>query len=156
MCIMRNETLPISIDNLINKLLVKKEGGVCYELNALLYLFLIENRFDAVLTTGVVYKNDTQTYPTLGRTHVSILLTHEEQTYVLDTGFGGNLPLTPVPLTGETVRSANGQFRIQKMASEHGDYVFEHKLKHKHTEWKKGYVLDSGLTITKRPSGPTS
>jgi N-hydroxyarylamine O-acetyltransferase len=90
------------------------------ELNALfrsiLYLFLIENGFNAVLTRGVVFNNDTQAYLTHGRTHVTILLTHEEQTYVIDTGFGGNLPLKPVPLTGETLATSNGEFRIKKRA----------------------------------------
>lgn len=51
---------------------------------------------------------------TIGRTHVTILLKHEGQIYLIDTGFGGNLPLKPVPLNGETVISQNGEFRIKK------------------------------------------
>ncbi|WP_338552781.1 arylamine N-acetyltransferase [Paenibacillus sp. KS-LC4] len=132
----------------IQKILRDQEGGLCYEINALLYLFLIENGFNAVLTRGVVYNHDTQAYATLGRTHLTILLTHEEQTYVLDSGFGGNLPLKPVPFTGETVTSSNGQFRIKKETSEHGDYIFEMKLMHKDTVWKIGYAFDSQKQLT--------
>ncbi|WP_213583026.1 arylamine N-acetyltransferase [Paenibacillus sp. J2TS4] len=137
----------ITEDNLVCKLLVNKEGGLCYELNALLYFFLIDNSFHAVLTRGVVYNNDAQAYLTIGRTHATILLAHEDQTYLVDTGFGGNLPLTPVPLTGETVTSRNGAFRARKAHSEHGDYVLEMKLKHKDNDWRIGYAFDSGKPV---------
>lgn len=143
LCVIENRTSDITKENLINKILVKKEGGLCYELNSIFYFFLIENGFNAVQARGVVYDNTTQKYSKLGKTHVTILITHENQTYLLDTGFGGNLPLIPVPLAGETVTSNNGEFRIKKMNSEHGDYVLEMKLKHKDTAWKIGYAFDS-------------
>lgn len=146
-CIIENKTNDINKENLINKILINNEGGLCYELNSIFYFFLIENGFNAVLARGVVYENATQEYLTLGRTHVTILITYEEQTYIIDTGFGGNLPLKPVPLTGETVTSTNGEFRINKVNSEHGDYVLEMKLKHKDTAWKIGYAFDSKKPI---------
>lgn len=148
LCILKNELHDISAENLITKILRKKEGGLCYELNSILYLFLIENGFDAALARGVVYDNVNQTYQTLGRTHLTILITHEEQTYVVDTGFGGNLPLTPVPLTGETVTSANGEFRIKKVNGEHGDHVLEMKLTHKDTDWRIGYAFDTRKPVS--------
>jgi N-hydroxyarylamine O-acetyltransferase len=148
LCIIKNQTRKISKENLIHKILVRKEGGLCYELNSLLYLFLIENNFDAVLARGVVYDHTAQDYLTLGRTHVTIIVTHKKQKYLLDTGFGGNLPLKPVPFSGETVSSNNGQFRIKKKNSELGDYVLEQKLKHKDKDWKIGYTFDSKKTIT--------
>ncbi|MEJ8547575.1 arylamine N-acetyltransferase family protein [Brevibacillus borstelensis] len=148
LCIIENKTSEITKENLVNKMLVKKEGGLCYELNSILYYFLIENGFDAVLARGVVYNNETQVYQTIGRTHVTILVVHEEQTYLMDTGFGGNLPLKPVPLTGETVTSDNGEFRVKKVDSEHGDYILEMKLKYKDTAWRIGYAFDSRKPIT--------
>jgi len=147
LCIIENKTRDITKDNLINKILVKKEGGLCYEINSIFYFFLIENGFNAVLARGVIYENATQEYLTLGRTHVTILITYEEQTYLIDTGFGGNLPLKPVPLTGEAVTSNNGEFRIKKVNSDHGDYVLEMKLIHKDTAWKIGYAFDSKKLI---------
>ncbi|UUZ90158.1 arylamine N-acetyltransferase [Paenibacillus sp. P25] len=137
----------IAKDNLVRKLLVDKEGGLCYELNALLYFFLIDNGFHAILTRGVVYNNEAQAYLTIGRTHAAILLVHADQTYLVDTGFGGNLPLTPVPMTGETVTSRNGAFRVRKAHSEHGDYVLEMKLKHKDNDWRIGYAFDSEKSV---------
>jgi N-hydroxyarylamine O-acetyltransferase len=132
----------------MNKILLKKEGGLCYELNSIFYFFLIENGFNAVLARGVVYNNENQEFLTIGRTHVTILIIHEHQPYLIDTGFGSNLPLKPVPLSGETVTSNNGEFRIGKLETEHGDYVLQVKLKHKDTDWRIGYAFDSKRTIT--------
>lgn len=143
LCIIEKQTSDITKENLINKILVKNEGGLCYELNSILYFFLIENGFDAVLVRGVVYKDNGEAYSALGRSHVTILVNHEKQTYLVDTGFGGNLPLKPVPLTGEPVASDNGEFRVKKVDSELGDYVLEMKIRHKDTEWKSGYAFNS-------------
>ncbi|GAI05134.1 unnamed protein product, partial [marine sediment metagenome] len=96
LCMIAKKTSEITKENLINKMLVKKEGGLCYELNSIFYFFLLENGFQAVLARGVVYNHPAQEYQRMGRTHVTILITHEERTYLIDTGFGGNLPLRPV------------------------------------------------------------
>ncbi|MDQ0221239.1 arylamine N-acetyltransferase family protein [Peribacillus cavernae] len=114
LCIIGCNTGAITKENLMNKMLVRNEGGLCYELNSLLYFFLAESGFDVSLCRGVTYNNETQDWTAIGRTHVTILLKHMENTYLIDTGFGGNLPLVPVPLTGETVTSNNGEFRIKK------------------------------------------
>ncbi|KRE48912.1 arylamine N-acetyltransferase family protein [Paenibacillus sp. Soil724D2] len=144
--IISNKTSIITKESLITKMLVKNEGGLCYQLNPLLYFFLVENGFNAALVRGEVYNYATKDWSKLGRTHVTILLQHKGQTYLVDTGFGGNLPLKPVPLNGETTSSVNGEFRVKAMESDYGDYVLELKLKYKDTDWKIGYAFD-----TKRP-----
>ncbi|MEH7417957.1 arylamine N-acetyltransferase [Neobacillus drentensis] len=145
--IINRKTGEISKANLVDKILIRREGGICYELNSLFFFFLIENGFDAVFARGVVYNPVKQDYQDLGRTHVTILVNHEGKTYVVDTGFGGNLPLKPVPLTGETVTSSNGDFRVRKLDTNYGDYVVEMKLKHKDTEWKMGFAFDTRKPI---------
>lgn len=143
LCIIENRIKEITNVNLINKLLIRNEGGLCYELNSLFYLFLIENGFNVRLARGVVYDNVAQKYPTFGRTHVTIILTKENKTYLLDTGFGANLPLKPVPFSGEIVTSNNGEFRVIKEATDFGDYVLLIKLKHKDLDWRIGYAFES-------------
>ncbi|MVO98049.1 arylamine N-acetyltransferase [Paenibacillus lutrae] len=145
--IMENRTREITKDNLMNKIFVQQEGGLCYELNTILYFFLIDQGFDAVLTRAIVYNHDTHSYAPFGRTHATILLTHNEQTYLVDTGFGGNLPLKPVPLNGEMITSMNGDFRTKRVNSEYGDFIFEMKLRYKDSDWKVGYAFHSGLPI---------
>jgi N-hydroxyarylamine O-acetyltransferase len=146
-CIINKNTSEITKDSLIQKILLKNEGGLCYELNAILYLFLIENGFNASLVSGVVYDPVNSNYQSMGRTHVTILLSHEDQTYLIDTGFGANLPLKPVPLNGEMVTSNNGEFRIKKEKNAFGDYILEMKLKHKDPDWRIGYAFDSERKI---------
>lgn len=146
-CIITKNTSEISKESLIHKIMERNEGGVCYELNPIFYLFLQENGFDVSLVRGAVYDPTAQNWVRTGRTHVTMLVTNNNETFVVDTGFGGNLPLKPVPLNGETVASRNGEFRIKTQDSEYGNYVFEMKLKHKDTDWRVGYAFDTNSTI---------
>ncbi|PLR66280.1 arylamine N-acetyltransferase family protein [Bacillus sp. UMB0893] len=147
LCIISNQTSDITRENLIHKVLVKNEGGLCYELNSILNFFLAENGFNVFLVRGVIYNNVTREWLTLGRTHAANLLMYEDQMYLIDTGFGGNLPLKPVPLNGESVTSDSGEFWIKKVDNEHGDYILEIKMRHKDTIWRTGYAFDSKLPV---------
>ncbi|WP_050184239.1 arylamine N-acetyltransferase family protein [Domibacillus robiginosus] len=146
--ILSGRTKEISDQNLTQKIIQQKEGGLCYELNAILYLFLLQNGFKVVLICGVVYSEPEQDWSRTERTHAAILLFHQGKEYLLDTGFGGNLPLMPVPLTGETVFSDNGEFKVKQENSPYGNYIFEVKLKYKHEHWKTGYAFDTKHQIT--------
>ncbi|MHC0036277.1 arylamine N-acetyltransferase family protein [Pseudoneobacillus sp. C159] len=137
----------INKENLVQKILVRNEGGLCYELNTILYYFLRENGFDVQIARAIVFDQNKGQFAAIGRTHVIVLLNHGGLLYVVDTGFGGNLPLRPVPLSGEMVSSFNGEFRIDKLESEHGNFMFEMKLRHKDTEWKNGYAFFSHQPI---------
>lgn len=143
LCIIENKSKEITIENLTSKILEQNEGGLCYELNTILYLFLYENGFNPSLVRGVTYNHINQQWSGTGKTHVAILITHNEQLYLVDTGFGGNLPLKPVPLSGESVASSNGEFRVERAESEHGDYILYMKLNRKDEDWKIGYAFNS-------------
>jgi N-hydroxyarylamine O-acetyltransferase len=147
MCIIAKKTTEISKNNLIKKILQQFEGGLCYELNTILYLFLVENGFITTQIRGATYDQVNHRWSPVGKTHVFNLVKHDEQLYIVDTGIGGNLPLKPVPLNGEVVTSQNGEFRVLKEESEHGDLILYIKLKHKDQEWKKGYAFQSNTRI---------
>ena len=138
--VLAETTREITKGNVIDRVLNRKEGGVCYELNTALYLFLAESGMDVCLVRGVTHVNG---WSPTGRTHVAIILKYEGQDYLIDTGFGGNLPLKPVPFSGETVSSNNGEFRVRQKETEHGNYLFELKLKHKDPDWRIGYAFDT-------------
>ncbi|WP_442598438.1 arylamine N-acetyltransferase family protein [Neobacillus sp. D3-1R] len=148
LCVIRKKTADITQQNLIQKILQKKEGGLCYELNTILYYFLKENGFHVNLARAIVFEQASQDFAEVGRTHVIILLQHQHETYVVDTGFGGNLPLRPVPLRGDTISSFNGEFRIRRKESEHGDHILQMKLKHKDENWRTGYAFHSLQLVT--------
>ncbi|SEN01698.1 N-hydroxyarylamine O-acetyltransferase [Mesobacillus persicus] len=143
LCIMENRTRGLSNEIVMDKILLQNEGGLCYELNYILYLFLQENGFDTSLVRGVVFNQMKQEWSKTGKTHVANLVQHNGKFFLVDTGFGGNLPLKPVPLSGETVSSATGDFRVEPVKNEHGDYLVHIKLNHKDQDWKIGYVFDS-------------
>ncbi|WP_409275053.1 arylamine N-acetyltransferase family protein [Neobacillus sp. SCS-31] len=145
--IMNGSTTEFTEESLKEKILERNEGGLCYDLNSILYLFLLENGFDTKLIRGVVFNQTLQKWSETGKTHVAILLREKGRQYLVDTGFGINIPLKPVPLEGEAVSSRNGEFKVQKEASEHGDFCLYIKLKHKDKEWKKGYAFDSADTV---------
>ncbi|HZV97394.1 MAG TPA: arylamine N-acetyltransferase [Methylophilaceae bacterium] len=151
LAIVERRGLPISRENLITKLLIRNEGGLCYELNPLLYFFLLENEFDVTMVRGIVYNPELGAFVGTGHTHVTILLRHQGMTYVVDTGFGIFLPLHPVSLKGNLVSSHNGEFRVRPAIGEnavHGDFVFELKQRYKDPDWRIGYVFDSRHAIT--------
>lgn len=146
-CIMNNTFKDITKENVMDKILTRREGGVCYELNFILHYFLLENCFDVKLAGGVVFNHNAGCWSETGRTHVLNLVLHNGKEYLVDTGFGGNIPLKPVPLSGEAVSSRNGEFRIRKEKTEHGDYILEIKIKHRHADWTVGYAFDSTAPI---------
>jgi len=143
LCIIENRTNEITKENLIKKILEQNEGGLCYELNSVLYFFLIENGFNTNLIRAIRYNYNSQKWSTMGKTHVANMIKHNGQFYIVDIGFWGNSPLKLVPVNGETVTSNNGEFKVENINSEHGDSVFYIKLKHKDTDWKIGYAFDS-------------
>ncbi len=132
MAIMLEKTGSINKENLINKILIRHEGGLCYELNPLLYLFLLENDFESSMFYGRVHNGTDYG----DKTHVMFLVKHKRKSYLIDTGFGGNLPLKPVPMSGETVHSKNGSFRITKDDDAH---ILEINLANSQKGWTVGY-----------------
>ncbi|OCA90433.1 arylamine N-acetyltransferase [Bacillus sp. FJAT-27225] len=140
--IMEGAAKELSEENLIEKILVQHEGGLCYELNPLLFLILKDNGFDVEMVRGVVYDHSRKQWSETGMTHVAIILNRDGERYLVDTGFGGNLPLRPVPLNGEIVSSFNGEFRVARTETDYGDYIFHMKLS-KDPDWKIGYAFNT-------------
>jgi N-hydroxyarylamine O-acetyltransferase len=147
LCIIEKRTEEITKEYLTSKILEKNEGGLCYELNSILYLFLYENDFNPTLIRGVTYNHMNQQWSATGNTHVVNLITYNGKVYVVDTGFGGNIPLKPVPLSGEPVVSSNGEFRVDRVESEYGDYILYMKVNHKDEDWQIGYAFNSKQEI---------
>jgi N-hydroxyarylamine O-acetyltransferase len=143
LCTLSGDLNELSEGHLVEKIIKRNEGGLCYDLNGILYLFLKENGLDVELVRGAVYVPDAGGFSPTGRTHVAIILNEEGRKYLLDTGFGGNLPLRPVPLDASEISSPNGEFRVKKVDSAFGDYVLEMKLKYKDSDWRIGYAFDS-------------
>jgi len=130
--VMFNRSDAISRGNLIEKILRRGRGGLCYELNPLLYLFLSENEIISTMYYGRVHNGKDFG----SKTHVMFLVKHNGENHLIDTGFGGNLPLRPVPMNGDTVHSRNGSFRIVEREDAH---VLMMNLSSNQKGWTPGY-----------------
>lgn len=76
--VMEGNSLDIYSANLQEKLLLNNRGGLCYELNSLLYYFLSDCGFDVYRVAGTVYDlSDDQWKP--DASHVIIILKHGGQ-----------------------------------------------------------------------------
>ena len=106
--IMINRTTSLEYDALCNKMIHNKRGGLCYELNPLFFNTLQELGFDVQMIHATIMV----AHNPLEHTHISTILKHEDQHYLVEVGFGANQPLQPVPFTGEFVSAPSGSYRV--------------------------------------------
>ncbi|MBS2970905.1 arylamine N-acetyltransferase [Metabacillus sp. KIGAM252] len=144
--ILQNKRTPLDAEALSNKIIEQKQGGVCYELNPILYYFLLENNLDAQLVQGTVFNHEAQEW-SLSGTHAAVLIRTGEGSYILDAGFGTNVAQKQIPMNGEIIESSAGQFRIIEKETSEGSHLLEMKLAE--DAWKTGYAFnaDSQLNL---------
>ncbi|MEH7189666.1 arylamine N-acetyltransferase family protein [Bacillus toyonensis] len=142
--IMEGNMKEFSRENIEEKLLLKNRGGLCYEINSLLYYFLCDCGFNVYRIAGTLYDSKTRKWsPDDG--HALIVLQHKNENYIIDAGFASYLPLYPVPFNGASVTSVTGEYRVRKQNTEKGTHVFEMK---KGKNGETSHFFDSDLTDT--------
>ncbi len=106
---MLKDDLPLDIEALYQRIVIRRRGGYCFEQNGLLQAVLGELGFAVNLYLGrVIYNQDT--HP--GLTHrINLVETGGEQ-YVADVGFGPMGPRYPVRMSGEESHEDFRVFRI--------------------------------------------
>lgn len=77
--------ITLNKDKLFNKIIHNRRGGICYELNYLLYLFLKELGFSVSLLGGSVFGNRISELD-----HLFLKASIENSDYLVDVGFGDN------------------------------------------------------------------
>lgn len=108
------DDLPLDIESLYQRIVVKRRGGYCFEQNGLLHAMLEELGFSVTLYLGrVIYNQDI--HP--GLTHRINLVEIDGNRYIADVGFGPLGPRFPVSLTGEESSENFRVFRIQQRQS---------------------------------------
>ncbi|MCV9388627.1 arylamine N-acetyltransferase family protein [Reichenbachiella ulvae] len=102
----------------LQKVIIKKRGGFCYELNGIFCLLLKAIGFDAQLISARVYSEGNY-----GREmdHAAILVHLDHKSYLCDVGFGDSFLSPKVMHVGEVQMDYNLYYRIDKNAE--GDYI---------------------------------
>lgn len=115
-CRLQNE-LPLDFESLYQRIVVQRRGGYCFEHNGLVYQVLEELGFEPKLYLArVIYNQDN--HP--GLTHRLTIIKHQDQSYVIDVGFGALGPRILVPLSGEEKQDRDKIFRIHEASP--GEY----------------------------------
>jgi N-hydroxyarylamine O-acetyltransferase len=104
--------IKIDLDNLFNKIVIRKRGGFCYELNGLFYKLLKEIGFTVKMVSARVYNTNAKNYsPEFD--HMALIVSIKDDQYLVDVGFG-EFALGPIKM--EPDRETNditGIFRIE-------------------------------------------
>ena len=130
----------ITPEFITEKILKYRRGGLCYELNSLLYLVLKELGFDASIGIGTVNKEGTWA---TDRTHAIVLLIIGGRKFIADGGFGNRLALHPLELDGNSVTSPAGSFRLRNRNTEKGTVALE--IQNQSGSWDVHYAFDWNL-----------
>jgi N-hydroxyarylamine O-acetyltransferase len=102
--------IKIDLDNLFNKIVTRRRGGFCYELNGLFYELLKEIGFVVKRVSARVYNSKKGYSPEYD--HMAIVGSIENDNYLVDVGFG-EFAFSPIKieLNKETI-DPTGIFRI--------------------------------------------
>jgi N-hydroxyarylamine O-acetyltransferase len=107
----------LDINLLEDKIINKKRGGFCYELNALFYELLREIGFDVRMVSARVYNEDE--IPGFEFDHMAILVKLDEEEYLADVGFGDSF-IEPLQFNLDFVNEDEaGFFQIVKEDESH-------------------------------------
>ena len=89
------DELPLDVDALFDRIVVRRRGGYCFEQNGLLFEVLRDLGFDVEMYLARVI-HDQDTHP--GLTHRVSIVALDGVDYVVDVGFGPQGPPIPVAL----------------------------------------------------------
>lgn len=130
--------LPLDVPALLEKLVVQRKGGYCFEHNRLFHEVLSLLGYSVRSVLARVLYNQSVDCPEAPKTHRLILLELEGERYVVDVGFGANGPKAPVKLDPEPTRGPHGdEYRVVPNAL--GDYLLQIK---KHGDFFTLYSFD--------------
>jgi N-hydroxyarylamine O-acetyltransferase len=107
-----DKKISLSITDIYQKIVIKKRGGFCYELNGLFHQLLKEIGFNAKLISARVHTKNGEYSPEYD--HLAIIVNLENQDFLVDVGFG-KFSLEPLKLeTGQKIKDRFGQFQFEK------------------------------------------
>lgn len=132
---------------LFDKIVRRKRGGYCHELNGLFALVLKQIGFAVEYHMARVIYGAKSLRP---RTHQILLVNADEQAWIVDVGFGGYGLIAPFPLqTGIVDRQFSEQFQL--VTDELYGYTLQYQAQE---QWQNlyGFTLETYLPIDYVPA----
>lgn len=138
----------IDLTNLFNKIVTRKRGGFCYELNGLFYELLKEIGFTVKMVSARVYDGKKGYSPEFD--HMALIVKINNYDYLVDVGFG---EFASYPIKIEENKETNdpaGSFRIEildeiykviKKKNAAGEFIPEYKFSEKARELSEFYDM---------------
>lgn len=103
--------IPIDLQHLFDKIVIRRRGGFCYELNELFFQLLREIGFTVKRVSARVWGGEKGFGPEFD--HLAIIATIDGKDYLTDVGFG-EFALHPLPVEGGTeINDPRGVFIIE-------------------------------------------
>lgn len=93
---MQGDFLSLDLHNIIERVVIKRQGGYCFEHNKLAFYGLQALGYEVVPLLARVKLNGRQDNP---RTHRTTLVKCANKTYLIDVGFGSKCPQSPLDVT---------------------------------------------------------
>lgn len=133
----------LSPEALTDKLVHRRRGGYCYEQNGLMGYVLAELDFQVRRLAGRVVWMRPPDAPVPARTHTVLAVTFPgaDGPYLVDVGFGGQTPTSPLRLvTGGVQQTTHEPYRLE----DHGDgLVLQAQVRN---EWQSLYEFTTHTT----------
>lgn len=93
---MQGKYLSLELNDVIERLVIQRQGGYCFEHNKLAFYGLQALGYEVVPLLARVKLNGRQDNP---RTHRTTLVRWSDKTYLIDVGFGAKCPQAPIDVT---------------------------------------------------------
>lgn len=132
-----DETVSLESDLLFEKIVERRRGGFCYELNGLFAELLEAVGFEVTRISAKVYSEAKDEFgPEFD--HMALLV-HLDKKYLVDVGFGNQLRI-PLVMPNGDAEDAEGRFRIVRNLHGIDDYMYE---KMEDGQWLPKYRFSS-------------
>jgi N-hydroxyarylamine O-acetyltransferase len=130
------DTLPLDVDSLFDRIVVRHRGGYCFEQNGLLFAVLESQGYDVrVQLARVILGRDTLP----GLTHRITIVELAGRAYVADVGFGPLGPTAPVPMPDDEVPDQGATHRV--LEPRPGEFHMQSRVE---GDWTSLYRFDLG------------
>ncbi len=130
-------TIALDYEHLFEKVITKKRGGYCFELNTLYGELLRSLGFAPKAVLGRVWLSNPKRTPP--RNHLAHILDLGGKTYVTDVGFGGLMTRIPLDINiSSPVSDKDGMMRVVQFADH--QYMIQRQIE---TVWTNQYSFEN-------------